>query len=1789
MKQSYISSVLTRVLCVKFRLFFLFFSLLFISFSFGQDFNVQHIQNDIAIAGGTSMSFTPVSNTNSAFVLPNNNRKTHAGRTDEIETSLDNDDLSGAVRLTANNTLTYYRNSSSLNTNMKFSSSIWEYTGTPGGNNEFIVRGRYSVALNGANGSVTHAVSGLTNANKCIPFITGIVTNATVDDADSGTAIAYLENATTLRVQKGSNANNVTVYITLVEFTGSNWTILHGDSGGVSADTGSVTLRANSDGTGTVSSVTNWANSMIFTHHRGNMADDNVDNAIADNWPLMSPGSNNQTVDWKFDGQHDAQTSGNRHFVHVANNPEISVTRFDGNNNNSSGEHTFDITSSGLTSVNQALIIGNSISSGGGTAYGRGWRNYQINSTVQAAHWSHRSGNTMEHEIQIVKLYEDYCTPAPSSVDNLGITNVTFSTVNNTTGTEAGNYGNYSHLVGTAMQNTTLNVAITYQTSYTYDTSIWVDWNDNGIFAATERVYIGVSTAASPTTLNASFLIPLTAPIGNHRMRIGGVDSGPLTNPCYTGSWGSFEDYTLNITSTTPCITPITQPTNLTFNSITANSISGNFSAAGAPGADSYLVLMNTTGTTPTAPSNGTSYTIGNTSLGATVIDNDGNTNFNATGLAASTTYYFFIYSFNSACSGGPDYLTSSPLTGNQATSAVTYCTPSVGSGNQSNSYLQEVSFVGTLNNTSNTSTYSNSPRGYQDFTGLTGVSQQAQGEGVNIYVEFEGATNMHIKAWVDWDRDGVFGNTAAEEVYNPGSNAVINTTFGFIIPSGQALGNYRVRIRGSAYGGTSTFGPCGNLNYNGETEDYLFEVVSNCSNIITDIANGEACGNNQTVDLEFEGSAGVTSFRVYDNKTGGTPLTPAPTFSSPGGTPTGNWTTPSISATTSYWVTAVNGCESLARKEIVAKINPVATLTFTPNTPTLCGEDTIVEIAASGDKESVILLDEDFEGTGLSTFTQAQPNVTDARTQWTQRANTHIPGGLTWYPAIASGLGVNHFVMSNSDYNSGVGINLDNDLRSPTVTTTDFLNLFLEFDMYYSDYYEVTNGDGNVNDDYVQIRVSVDGGTNWIQVEQYNDADIGVGTDFETKTVDLSTHVGPTFNTIRVSFYYHSEGWTDGVAIDNIKIYGEKPLNSAFDWTTTADAYTDAAATIPYISGTSAPLATIYVKPTPAQLENQNFSFTASAILNNGCSVSTVVPINNKTKYFKGTNNNWNDPNNWFPNGVPSSDNCVIIPDTYRSIINGTTDGDALNVTVKNGGELFIQPNGTLTIVNFSDIRTGGLFEIESGGSLIQIDPVTNTGIGDVKRNSANVRDTDYIYWTSPVDAFDLSGISSGTPSYYRWQWIPTVGSNTNGFGDWTYASGNMTLGKGYIVRAGTNNSDNTADTPVNTTFRGVFNNGNINTPIASGTYNGGDYTGPSATLVTRNDDNWNLIGNPYPSAIDAIAFLSANTNIEGAVHIWTHGTQINTTNLPPFYEDYEYNYNVNDYVTYNSSGSSSGAGTYGGNIASGQGFFVMMNHGAADADVNFNNTMRHKSYDNGEFYRTTQTRTDNEIERHRIWLSIISPTNQTATSLIGYIEGATLAKDRMFDAYGLENNAMNLFSLIDEDRMLIQGRPLPFNTEDQVPIGAVIPVAGNYTIAIHSVDGLFEDESQDVFLEDLELNIIHNLRNQPYSFNAETGVLDNRFVLRYNNSILSTEEFNDIKDLSITAPKNNYIKITSAKDVIKDVVVYDVLGRVIIDNKNILKSEMIFNEIKNPSGAYIVKVTLANGLQKTQKIILK
>ncbi|TRW23096.1 T9SS type A sorting domain-containing protein [Flavobacterium zepuense] len=143
-------------------------------------------------------------------------------------------------------------------------------------------------------------------------------------------------------------------------------------------------------------------------------------------------------------------------------------------------------------------------------------------------------------------FYPGYCIPAPSSQDGTGITNVVLGTIANPTGSETGFYGNYATMATSAALGSTVSFAITYSTGFTYGTKIWVDWNDDADFDdAGELVYTGLSAQPNPSTLSGTFMVPVTAPVGSHRVRIGGTDNDTGGTPCYTGSWGTYEDYTI--------------------------------------------------------------------------------------------------------------------------------------------------------------------------------------------------------------------------------------------------------------------------------------------------------------------------------------------------------------------------------------------------------------------------------------------------------------------------------------------------------------------------------------------------------------------------------------------------------------------------------------------------------------------------------------------------------------------------------------------------------------------------------------------------------------------------------------------------------------------------------------------------------------------------------------------------------------------------------------------------------------------------------------------------------------------------------------------------------------------------------------------------------------------------------------------------------------------------------------------------------------------------------------------
>lgn len=122
-----------------------------------------------------------------------------------------------------------------------------------------------------------------------------------------------------------------------------------------------------------------------------------------------------------------------------------------------------------------------------------------------------------------------------------------------------------------------------------------------------------------------------------------------------------------------PCVTPTAQATGLNFSSITNNSLSLNFSPA-SPAANEYLILRTSTNTLNANPVDGTMYNEGDVLGNATVVDQNASTTYNISGLTQATTYYFWVLSANTICSGGPTYLAVNPLTGSATTTAPAAC-----------------------------------------------------------------------------------------------------------------------------------------------------------------------------------------------------------------------------------------------------------------------------------------------------------------------------------------------------------------------------------------------------------------------------------------------------------------------------------------------------------------------------------------------------------------------------------------------------------------------------------------------------------------------------------------------------------------------------------------------------------------------------------------------------------------------------------------------------------------------------------------------------------------------------------------------------------------------------------------------------------------------------------------------------------------------------------------------------------------------------------------------------------
>ncbi|MEI7595206.1 MAG: endonuclease [Bacteroidota bacterium] len=134
---------------------------------------------------------------------------------------------------------------------------------------------------------------------------------------------------------------------------------------------------------------------------------------------------------------------------------------------------------------------------------------------------------------------------------------------------------------------------------------------------------------------------------------------------------------------------PSSQPTNLNFTSVKSYSLTVGFSdASTAP--DSYIVLKKINSAVTEIPVDGVSYTIGDYIGNAQVVYVGDAGTFKPSGIIANNIYHFSAFSFNGP-HGFENYLTTTPLNGNTASSGNMMGTYYSSINSQSSTFIQDL------------------------------------------------------------------------------------------------------------------------------------------------------------------------------------------------------------------------------------------------------------------------------------------------------------------------------------------------------------------------------------------------------------------------------------------------------------------------------------------------------------------------------------------------------------------------------------------------------------------------------------------------------------------------------------------------------------------------------------------------------------------------------------------------------------------------------------------------------------------------------------------------------------------------------------------------------------------------------------------------------------------------------------------------------------------------------------------------------------------------------------------
>lgn len=516
--------------------------------------------------------------------------------------------------------------------------------------------------------------------------------------------------------------------------------------------------------------------------------------------------------------------------------------------------------------------------------------------------------------------------------------------------------------------------------------------------------------------------------------------------------------------------------------------------------------------------------------------------------------------------------------------------------------------------------------------------------------------------------------------------------------------------------------------------------------------------------------------------------------------------------------------------------------------------------------------------------------------------------------------------------------------------------------------------------------------------------------------------------------------------------------------------------------------------------------AYDGSVTTDNSNTITATTSSATAGLWTGATSNDWHTSTNWDDGSVPGATIDVVIPaglDKYPTI------GSAANcksLTLKSDA------SGDASLIGQSYLT------IADGDATVEryISPYSGSSDG-------------WHFISSPVNSMTIAGSDfvTGTFDLYRWAEDEVTEYRWYNYEGGSFSQTEFENGLGYLFAHATG---------------GVFE--------FTGALNSGSYEKDLDYNADRGD-GWNLIGNPFPSAIDAdaLAFSNANTGV------------------------YVVNPSNGSYMAHN--GDFGHPALANGHIPINQGFFVQATGSSATVTM----TTAAQVHSTNDFNKHTQSLPAESI------MVTLSGQNSDSYTFLGFRDNSSMNFDGNYDAYELFGWATmaQVYTEIEDVQYSINCLP---HSEETISVPLCISVQSDEELTLNFSGMETFYNTVKIELEDKQLGFTQNITNNPvYTFDASTQDDENRFLLHFNG-VTGVEDIAGESNIQVYSV-DDMIYINSLENLSADILVYNINGQLIYNEQ--MNAETLKRiSLGTSSGVYLVNI-ITEESSATHKVYVK